>query len=127
MVCNLVSIGFNTLNLAYNKNKLYETLDYWSRDMFNVWGLGLVPPSHFVYDFSRKMFLMLYSINWPNFIVWLPSLLEISGNMCIKNVCFPGYDVINFEINLIFLISGFFYMTKNSRQKFKYLKNEKSF
>ena len=26
---------------------------------------------------------MLYSINWPNFIVWLPLLLEILGNMCI--------------------------------------------
>ena len=25
--------------------------------------LGLVSPTHFVYDFSRKMFLMLYSIN----------------------------------------------------------------
>ena len=26
-------------------------------------GLGLVSPEHFVDDFSRKMFLMLYSIN----------------------------------------------------------------
>ena len=26
---------------------------------------------------------MLYSINWPNFFVWLPLLLEILGNMCI--------------------------------------------
>ena len=34
----------------------------------------------------------------------------------------------NIEINLIFLIkSGFFYMTKKSRQIFKYLENEKSF
>ena len=30
---------------------------------------GKVSPPHFVYDFSRKMFLMLYSINRPNFIV----------------------------------------------------------
>ena len=33
---------------------------------FSEKGLGLVSPSHFVYDFSRKMFLMLHSINWPN-------------------------------------------------------------
>ena len=33
----------------------------------------------------------------------------------------------NFEINLIFLIKPFFYMTKKSRQKFKYLENGKSF
>ena len=44
-------------------------------------GLGIVSPPYFVYDFSRKMFLMLYSINWPNFIVWLPLLLEILGNI----------------------------------------------
>ena len=29
------------------------------------------------------MFLMLYSIKWPNFFVWLPLLLEILGNMWI--------------------------------------------
>ena len=46
-------------------------------------GLELVSPQHFVHDFSRKMFLMLQSINWPNFIVWLPLLLDIVGNMCI--------------------------------------------
>ena len=34
-------------------------------------GLGVVSPPHFMYDFSRKMFFMLYSINWPNFIVCL--------------------------------------------------------
>ena len=31
--------------------------------------LGLGSPTHFVYDFSTKMFLMLHFINWPNFIV----------------------------------------------------------
>ena len=50
-------------------------------------GLGIVSPAHFVYDFSTKMFLMLYSINWPNFIAWSPLLLEILGNMCIAIVC----------------------------------------
>ena len=46
--------------MANNKNILYKTLDYWSRDMLNLnvleKGLGLVSPSHFVYDFSRKCF-----------------------------------------------------------------------
>ena len=50
-------------------------------------GQGIVSPAHFVYDFSTKMFLILYSINRPNFIVWLPLLLEILGNMCIAIVC----------------------------------------
>ena len=50
-------------------------------------GLGIISPAHFVYDFSAKMFFMLCSINLPNFIVWLPLLLEILGNVCIAIVC----------------------------------------
>ena len=46
------------------------------------------------------------------------------GYMCIAIVCFPGCDVIYVEINLIFLIKPFFYMTEKSRQKFKYFENE---
>ena len=29
----------------------------------------------------------VYSINWPNFIVWLPWLLEMLDNLCIVIVC----------------------------------------
>ena len=50
-------------------------------------GLGIVSAAHFVYDFSTKIFLKLYSINLPNFIAWLPLLLEILDNMCIAMVC----------------------------------------
>ena len=90
-------------------------------------GLGIASPAHFVYDFSTKMFLMLYSTNCPNFIAWLSLLLEILGNMGIAIVCQPGCDVMDFEINLFFLIEPFFYMTKKSLQKLIYLENEKSF
>ena len=31
-------------------------------------GLGIVSPPDFVYDFSRKLFLMLCSIKWPFFL-----------------------------------------------------------
>ena len=37
--------------------------------------------------FWRKVFLLLNSITWPNFIVWLSSLREILGNVCIAIVC----------------------------------------
>ena len=77
--------------------------------------LGLVSPPHFVYDFSRKIFFMLYSINWPRFIVWLSLLFEMLGNMCILFV--SQYDVINFEINLSSLNKLFFHMTKKIRTK----------
>ena len=79
-----------TFKLAYSRNKLFKTLHSWFRDMLNfdilyecVW---TVSPAHFVYDFSTKMFLMLYSINWLNFIARLPLPLEILGNMCIAIV-----------------------------------------
>ena len=74
------------LKLAYNKNKQLKTLHYWSRDILNFEfldkGLGLVSPPHFVYTFSPKMYLKLYSVNWPSFIVWLPFLLEILNDIC---------------------------------------------
>ena len=69
------------LNFAYNKSQMYKTFDYPEK------GPELVSLPHFVYDFSRKMFLMLHSINWPNFIVWLALLLKILGNICITIVC----------------------------------------
>ena len=50
-------------------------------------GLRLVSQPHLVYDFSKKMFPMLYSINRANFIVWLSLLLEILGNKYIAIVC----------------------------------------
>ena len=65
-------------------------------------GLELVSLPHFWHNFWRKIFLLLYSINWPNVIVWLPLLCEILGNMCIAIVSKPGCDVMNFEVNLIF-------------------------
>ena len=51
-------------NLACNIIKRCRTWDYWSRDMLNFdflqKGLGIV------YNILRKMFLILYFINWPN-------------------------------------------------------------
>ena len=51
---------------------------------------------------------MLYSINSPNFIAWLPLLLEVLGDMRITTVFYLSCDVMDFEINLIFLIESFF-------------------
>ena len=45
--------------------------------------------------------------------------------MFIAIVCFPGCDVIKFEINQIFLIRPCFYTIKKSRKEFKYLEKEK--
>ena len=41
-------------------------------------------------------------------VSWLPLLCAILGNVCITIACKPGCDVMNFEVNLIFLIKPFF-------------------
>ena len=55
--------------------------------------------------------ILLYSVWWPDFVIWLPLLLEILDSMCIEIICFPIY-IIHFEINLSFLANPFPYMTK---------------
>ena len=113
MVCNLVSACFNRTQL--------DNLNYWSREK----GLKISSPINFVYDFFlKKIFLMLHSINWPNFTIWLPLLLEVLDNIWLIIVCFPGCDVIIFEIKFIFLIKSFLYMTEKSREKFNSRENE---
>ena len=127
MICNLVSIYLIALNLAYNKNKPYKTLDYWSRDTlsfdFLEKGLGIVSPPHFVHDFSWKMFLTLYDQLSLSACFYF---FEILGNMCNAIVCFPDCDAIDFEINLTSNQAMFLHDQK-SRQKLKYLENKKSF
>ena len=56
LVCSLVSIYFDNLELPYNKSKLYKTLDYWSRGMLNFNCSEKSPPPHFVHDFHEKCF-----------------------------------------------------------------------
>ena len=53
--------------------------------------------------------------------------LEILGNMSIAIICFPGCAVINFEINLIFLIKPFFCMTKKSKKSLNILIMKRAF
>ena len=53
-------------------------------------GLRKVSPPHFVYNCSRKMSLMLCSVNftkWPNLIASLSLLSEILVSMCIAIFC----------------------------------------
>ena len=79
-------------------------------------GLKLVSLPHFLHEFRRKIFLTRYFDNWLNFIAWLSFLLEILGNMCIVIICCPVCEVINFEVNLSFLIKLFSYITKRSEK-----------
>ena len=90
-------------------------------------GLAIVSSGHFVHEFSTKMFLTLYSINGPNFIAWLPLLLEILSNMGIAFVCYPGCDIMDFEINIIFLIEPFFLHDQKVMTKINILRTKRAF
>ena len=79
-------------------------------------------PTHFMYDFWRKTFLMLQSIERPNLIVCFPFLLEILNNICIEIVSQPACYVIILKLTLAFLSSHFPTWSKELGQKFKYLK-----
>ena len=56
--------------------------------------LELVSLPHCLHEFSRKIFLILYSINWPNFIVWLSFPFEAIF------ISWFFEDIINFKINI---------------------------
>ena len=116
----------NNINL-----KLCNTLDYWSRNMLNFdfleKDLGIVSPPYFMYDFSQKLFLMLNSISWSNFIAWLPLLLEIMVNMCITIVCLLTSLRRHRFWNLLYLSNKVVYRHGQIlKAKSKHLENEKS-
>ena len=88
-------------------------------------GLDFVSLHHdflflFCMTFDRKYFYCF--VNWPNFIIWLPLLLAIMGNMCIVIIRDPVCNVINFQIKLGFLIKLFSHMIKKSQKKLNILR-----
>ena len=58
-----------------------------------------------------------------NFRILIAELISLPDFLSFTS----GFDVINFEINLTFQIRLIFFMAQKSKQKFKYLENEKSF
>ena len=111
MVCTLVLMYFGEarLGLTIKTNIItFSLLIQRYANFFKKTGLELVSPPNFVYDSSGKIFIMLYSINGPNFIFWLSLLLEILENICTIIFCCSDCDVINFEITLNLLIKPFF-------------------
>ena len=111
MVSIFVLIYFGRIfTWTYNQNKRYNISDCWYRDMLNFdflsMGLGLTFPPHLCAWFFKKGISHII-FNWPKFIVWLPLLLEILGNMCVAVTFCPACDILKFEISHSFLIKPF--------------------
>ena len=113
--------------LQYIKTKVLTTCCYLKALLKAKGDLELVSLPHFLHDFWGKIFLTLYITNWSNFTAWLPLLLEISDNMCIKIIFSTVRGVIHFGINHRILNKSFFYITKKSGKICRYLENKKSF
>ena len=73
--------------LKYIETKLQNTCFYLMQNFFKKQKESWTSLPTSFSDFWRKIFHLLYSTNWPNFIVWLPLLCEILGNMRIVTVC----------------------------------------
>ena len=97
-------------NIIYiYKSKYIETLKLSCRALaFTSYKAFQKNKKRFLHNFWTKIFLLLYSVTWPNFIVSLPLLRDILGNMSNVIVCKSNCEIINFEINLVFLIKSFF-------------------
>ena len=96
--------------LPFTSNKTFLKNEKWSRTSlsasFSAW-------------FLKKTFSLVIFYYWPNFIFCLI--------LCICNYLLTRCDVVNFEINLIFLIKPFFPHDLKIEKKIKYFENEKSF
>ena len=55
-----------------------------SRRHFTIDRDDFIPTRVSSRDEILRVSTLLYSINWPRFIFWLPLLLEILGNMCTR-------------------------------------------
>ena len=81
-------------------------------------GLGLASPPHFVYDFQEKCF-SCYILFTDHTSLSIAFTSRDIGQYVYYNCLLTRLCVIKFEINLIFLIKLFCYMTEKLRQKFK--------
>ena len=119
MVSTLVSLCFGSSRPGHTmKTKCMKLDTVESRDMLDFWffkkEFGTSLSTTFCgWLYKKKMCYILY---WSNFILWLPLLLEISGNICLVFVYYPVCDVVNFEINLSFFVKLFSYMTKKKKK-----------
>ena len=84
---NLYTICFGIYAKLWIILKLnYRPLNFTSYKAFlkNIKkGVELVSLPYFLYDFWKNMFLLLYFINWPNFIIWFiyfvgPQILNLT-------------------------------------------------
>ena len=108
-----VSVFFFFFNFIWGKSRFSFNIFWYFQTFLNFMKLKTMNPGIYAqFWFFNTLFGISFCItfcvclfkknlsfiNRPNFIVWFPLLNKISGNMFVITVCFPSFDVINFEI-----------------------------
>ena len=123
---NWVQVPLQSLP-KYIETKVLTTCVYFAQSLFlkNKKRSRTSLLASFSASFLKKNIFSRYNLLMDQIlIVWLPLLLEIFGSMCIVFICFLVDNIINFEINLSFLIKPFPTLPKTTVLQFKY-NNEK--
>ena len=76
---------------------------------------------------SHPVVLITGPLDWESTTRPFPFLLEILVNMCFATICLPDCGVINFEINLIFLIKPFFDMIEIQNKNLNIMRTRRVF
>ena len=74
---NCIWANLRAIEVYWKKAAAHLRLPYIKLFSKTKIGLELVSLPHFLHNFWRKISLLLYSIDWPNFIAWLPLIREI--------------------------------------------------
>ena len=91
----------------YIGNKMLATCFYLLQRIFEKQEEELVSLPNFLHNFSRRILIPLYFINWPTFIACLPLLLEILNNVCIAIIRCTVWASYIFSLTSVFLHSRF--------------------
>ena len=109
-ILNLLLFGRPPLRHAIKNLQHFRLLiQRYDQFCFFIKGSGTSFPTTFCVRIFKNFFSMLHFFSWTNFTVWLSLFLEITDNMCTVIIWFPVCEVINFEINLSYESSRFFF------------------
>ena len=130
MVCNLVSIYFDTRQVSIQQKQSALNFRLLIQRYAQFWffrkGSGSSFPTTFcVWFFKKCVSLVTFYYKFHCLIV--VTSWDIWQYVYCNCCTFQGWYFIKFEIKLIFLIEQVLYVFKESRQTFKYLENKKNF
>ena len=123
---NMQSFKNDKKNSYFILKALFVLIFLYSYILIFLYPYILVTLPHFLYDFWRKIFLCLYSINWPNFIFCLPLFLEITVNTCIVIAFVPVCYVINFKNYRCYQAFSYIFNQKNQEKNVNILRTKRA-